>query len=191
MKTMKKMLVLVIMLTIATGYANENNVNVPNKTITFLKFLNVKKGHQYTIKDHQGSILYSETIKRNGTFAKKFDFTDLSDGFYTFEISKDFEIVIKPFKIESQNVLFFEYLEKKVFKPLVRMENNKLLISQLSPAEQPLEVDIYYEGELIFSDELKGHKILKRVYELSKKEKGYYYLNLKSGERKFSKSFEL
>ena len=118
------------MLTIATGYANESCINVPSKATTILKFSNVKKGHQYTIKDSKGSILYRETIKRNGTFSKKFDFTDLDDGFYTFEIIKDFEIVVRPFKILSQEVLFLNDEVTKEFKPLVRLENNTLMVSQ-------------------------------------------------------------
>lgn len=191
MKTMKKMLVLVIMLTIATGYANESCTNVSTKAVTFLKFLNVKKGHQYTIKDDQGSILYTETIKRNGTFLKKFYFTDLDDGLYTFEIMKDFEIIIKPFKIESKTVLFLEDLARKEFKPVVRLENDKLLISQLSFDENPLEVKVYFEEELIYSDQIEGSIVLESTYRLLKNVKGSYSVSLKSGDRYFYENFEL
>nr|WP_321232839.1 hypothetical protein [uncultured Psychroserpens sp.] len=191
MKTMKKMLVLVIMLTIATGYANEINRNVSSKAIAVLKFINAKKGHQYIIKDSQGLILYTETIKRNGSFSKRFNFTDLDDGFYTFEINKGFEIIIKPFQIESQTVSFIENMVTKEFKPVVRLEGDKLMISQLSPDLKSLKIELFYDGKCIHSEELKGSQVLERTYKLSKEVKGDYYVSLKSDDRCFSKTFKL
>lgn len=191
MKTMKTILNVVIMLSIAISYADGSCRSVPNKTTAILKFSNVKKGHQYTIKDSQDAVIYTETIKRNGSFLKKFDFTSLDNGFYTFEISKDIEIIIKPFKIESQRVFFLDGMETMEFKPVVRLETNTLMISQLSLDSKPLKVELFYEGKLIYSDELKGDQVLERTFKLSNEIKGSYYLSLKSGDRCFLESFEI
>ncbi|MFT5242537.1 MAG: hypothetical protein ACJA1H_000973 [Glaciecola sp.] len=191
MKTMKTILTVVMMLTIVTGYANENVIDVPSKAITLFKFSNVKKGHQYTILDNEGTVLYTEMIKRNGTFLKKFDFTALNNGSYVIELERDFEIIVTPFIIQSNSVLFLDSKEKTIFKPVVRLENDRLLISHMSLEEEPLNIELFYEGERIFKDQLVGKQILNQVYKLSDPEKGSYYLRMSSGDRSFIKSFEL
>ncbi|MFD2916888.1 hypothetical protein [Psychroserpens luteus] len=191
MKTMKTLFLVAFMLTIVTGYANENVIDVPSKAITVLKFSNVKKGHQYTIIDNQGVLLYSETIDRNGTFSKKFDFTALKDGSYTVELNKDFEIIVTPFIVQSKSVIFLESKVRTVFKPVVRTKGNQLLISLMSMDVQTLDIELFYNGESIFKDQLKGDQILNQVYKLSSQEKGDYYLHMTSGDRVFNKSFKL
>ena len=39
--------------------------------------------------------------------------------------------------------------------------------------------------------DISGEKVLERVYSLSKTEKGYYHIVITSGERRFSKSYNL
>jgi hypothetical protein len=136
-------------------------------------------------------VLFSEKIDRNGSFAKRFDFTALNDGAYSLELEKDFEIIVTPFIIQANNVVFLEKNEKVIFKPVVRTENNQLLISHMSLEEQPLKIELYYNGERIFKDQLTGHKILNKIYRLSAQEKGSYYLSMSSGGRFFVKNFEL
>ncbi|MFT4780897.1 MAG: hypothetical protein ACJAZK_003074 [Psychroserpens sp.] len=191
MKPIKTILLVVILLTTVIGYANEKVIDVSLKGITILKFSNVKKGHQYKIIDDKGTILFTEKIKRNGTFVKRFDFTALNNGSYILELDKDFEIIITPFIIQSNNVVFLEKNEKVIFKPVVRTENNQLLISHMSLEEQPLKIELYYNGERIFKDQLVGDKILNKIYKLSSQKKGSYYLSMTSGGRSFIKSFEL
>jgi hypothetical protein len=191
MKTIRTLFLVAVMLTIVTSYANEKAIETASKGITLFEFSNVKKGHQYTILDNQGVELFTETIKRNGTFAKRFDFTALNDGSYTIELEKDFEIVVTPFIIQSNNVIFLESKEKIIFKPVVRFENNQLLISQLSLDKQPLEIKLYYNGERIFKDQLIGDKILTQVIKLSTQERGDYHLSMSFGGRTFIKNFEL
>ncbi|WP_047549640.1 hypothetical protein [Psychroserpens sp. Hel_I_66] len=191
MKTIKRLLVVAIMLTMVTGYANENANDVSAKVITVLKFSDVKKGHQYTIIDNEGVVLFKETIERNGSFSKKFDFTALNEGSYTVELEKDFEIIVTPFIIQSKNVVFLDSKVTTVFKPVVRSRDNQLLVSQMSLNEQPLKIELYYNDELILKDELKGKSVLSQVYRLSANEKGDYYVRLESGKRVYKKSFEI
>ena len=88
-------------------------------------------------------------------------------------------------------MLFLNDKVTKAFKPFVRLKKNTLLISQLTLDETPLKVELFYKGELILSDELKGNQILERAYRLSKDVRGDYFLKLKFGDRYFSEAFEL
>ena len=115
----------------------------------------------------------------------------MKTGSYTIELEKDFEIIVTPFIIQSNSVLFLDSKEKTIFKPVVRVEHNQLLISHMSLDSQPLKVELFYNGERVYKGELKGDKILNQVYKLSHEEKGDYYVLMSSGERFFNKSFEL
>ena len=79
----------------------------------------------------------------------------------------------------------------KEFKPVVRVDNDVLMVSQLTLDAKPLKLELVYNGELIFSDELKGAQVLERKYKLSNEEKGTYHISFTSGNRYFSEWFTL
>ena len=173
-----------------TGYANEIT-NDPKSDITTFRFVNAKKGHQILIKNEDGSVIHRETVERNGNYAQHFDLTNLSDGLYTIELDKDFEIVVKPFKMVSKQVIFLNGKQTTEFKPVVRTNENKVMISQLALKAQTLNIELYYQDELIHKDVLKGDSILERVYSLSKERKGNYTLKMTSNNRLFTEQFSI
>ncbi|TXD83837.1 hypothetical protein ESY86_07265 [Subsaximicrobium wynnwilliamsii] len=190
MKTVKQVLAVVFMLTIVTGYANDVK-NEPTSSSATFRFLNVKKGHQVSIKNDEGRVIHRETVKRNGDYAKRFDLSDLEDGNYTIELDKDFEIIIKPFKMVSNEVILLSKLQTSIFKPVVRTKKNHLMISKLALNNESLNIELYYNDELIHKDELKGAKILERIYTLSPSEEGIYVLRMSSGDRTFVERFRI
>ena len=133
MKVFKKVIFIVIfMLATLANYANKNNFyNAKNNNnITFV-FKGTKKGHQLKVKDQNGEVLYSEEIKRKGNITKSFNFNNLKDGSYTLELEKDFEIIVKSIKIERNKVVI-EKAENIIFKPVIRHESDKLMISKIT-----------------------------------------------------------
>jgi hypothetical protein len=173
------------------SYANPTYSLDIHKESTILTFNNVKKGHQLVIKDTNLLILYKEAIQKNGAYSKRFDLTALPNGDYYFELDKDVEIVIIPFKVISNKVTFDKAKETVVYKPTVRLENNHLFVSRLSLDAQPLSIKMYYSSsfgqgtDLIFSEEIENTKIVKRIYELSKQKKGNYTIVFTSDGREF------
>ena len=164
---------------------------------TMLTLNNVKQGQELFIKNDYGIILYKELIEKDGDYAKGFDLTELPDGHYFFELNKDFQIQILPFKVILNEVDFIKAEEKTIFKPVVRSKQNKIFVSKLS-LFNPLEVEIYYEDEnnakgysLIHSETIENEKIVNRIYSLSKKEKGNYKLVFKSEGRVFTEKVTL
>lgn len=188
MKTIKMYFTIAMMFTIVSSYANHID-HIPSTGIITLEFSNVRKGHQLIIKDNQDTVVHRETIERNGDYLKKFDLSALKDGLYVIELEKDFEIIIKPFKIESKQIWYLENGATTIFKPVLRFKSNQLIISQLSLNKLPLNVEIFYEDKLIHSDLLKQESILNRVYRLSKLEKGEYSVRMVSGNRVFIERF--
>ena len=193
MKTIfKKYLVVTFMMLVTSiNYANENTaVKIVDGKKVRIEFETVKKGHTLSIKDKNGTVIYSQEIENSGTYSKVLDLSKLEKGNYTTELEKDFEIVIKPFTVLDGQVSFDE--EKTIFKPVIRTEDNLVLISKLAFDKQPLKIAIYYNDEVIFSETVTDEKnLLKRVYKLSKEEKGDYKVVINSNNRSYIKDFNI
>jgi hypothetical protein len=193
MRTIKrKVFVAIFMLVTIVNFANTNDLNtLLNADKVKVIFNNAKKGNQLTIKDVDGAILHSEEIKKEGTFVKTFNLSELENGNYTLELEKDFKIVVKTIKINNNNVTFIEDAEKLIFKPLVRSKNNKLIIKKNAINAEPLKISIYYNNEIIYSETIKGHKILNRVYILDKELKGDYKVVSYNNGRSYVNNFKI
>ena len=190
--TIKKYLVVIVMMLVTSiNYANKNTaVKIVDGKKVRIEFESVKKGHTLSVKDKNGTVIYSQEIENSGTYSKVLDLSKLEKGNYTTELEKDFEIIIKPFTVLDGQVSFDE--EKTIFKPVIRTENNLVLISKLAFDNQPLKIAIYYNDEVIFSETVKDEKnLLKRVYKLSKEEKGDYKVIINSNNRSYIKDFNI
>lgn len=193
MTTIKKQLILIaIMLGTFIGYAKNDihDSNINSKKVT-VEFRNVKKGHLLSIKDDQGVQIYSETVSENGHLAKILDVTSLEKGNYYVELDKDFEIVIKPFQIKENQVIFDESEEKTIFKPVFRNEENIVMVSKIAFDNEPIQIVIYFNDEIIFSETIKNETILNRIYRLEKEKIGNYKVVFYSNNRSFVKAFKI
>lgn len=56
------------------------------------------------IKDEGGRIIYTETVPKNNSYVKIFDFSTLGDGKYTLEVASGKQRVAKPFEISTNTV---------------------------------------------------------------------------------------
>lgn len=192
-KTMKTIAILALMFGTLTGHATESyfGSDPKIKATTILHFSDVKQGNLLTIKSFNDEIVHREIIDRNGNYTKKFDLSLLDNGDYYIELDKDFEIILRPFSIQENRVIFDMENQKSIYKPVLRTKNNKVLINMLSLDSQSLEIDLYYGDELIYSEELPAEKIIERAYSLSNQHKGSYRAVLKSGNRIYTKSFTI
>ncbi len=193
MKTIKrKVFVAIFMLVTIVNFANNNDLNtLLSADKVKIVFNNAKKGNQLVIKDADGTILHSEEIKKEGTLVKTFNLSELKNGIYTLELEKDFQIVVKTIKVDNNNVTFLEDAEKLIFKPLVRNKENKLMITKIAFDAKPLQISIYYNNEVIYSETIEGDEILNRVYSLDKNLKGDYKVVSYNNGRSYVNTFKL
>lgn len=199
-KEVKKGILMVMMLSAMLSNATrpatfENKVEIKKST---LSIHNVKQGQQLVIKDYYGIVLYKELIEKSGAYSKGFDLTALPNGDYYFELDRDIEIQVIPFKVYMNKVEFLKEKETKFFKPVIRFKENKVLLSRLSFDNKPLEVKIYYDYdngssnyELLHSEKFKDTKIVERVYALDKTKKGNYKVVVKTEGREFTGSITI
>lgn len=193
MKTLKKTtLAVALMLGTLSSYALSNVETAPKAISNSLTNNEVKKGHLVIIKDNNGSNVYSEIMQNDGDFTSQFDFSELQDGLYTLEINKDFEITTSKFVVNSKQVMFLDNSETTVYKPVFRMEDTKVLISQLAlDKESTLEICIFFEGEVIHSEKVSGNAILNRVYNLKENIPGKYKVVMRANGRTYRKTFRI
>ena len=152
----------------------------------------VKKGHQLIVKDQSGDVLHEETITSDNALKSDFDLTGLSDGLYTLEIAKDFEISTKKFVVTNHEVTFLKNSEEKSFKPVFRLNGKRIFISQLAlHPEKELDIEIYFENELISVETVSGNKILNRIYHLKGDVFGTYTVVMRNNNRVYKESFRI
>ena len=187
-----RLLVVVFMLGTLVNYANDKDVNnVIHAKKTKVVFKGAKKGHQLKIKDSNGILLHVENVNIEGNLIKFFDFSKLQDGDYTLELEKDFEIIIKSLEIKDNAVIFNENDKVVIFKPVIRNEKNRVMISQISFDKKPLNVTLYYNNEIIYSETLKEDSIINRVYKLDKEIKGNYSVVVCNYGRTYVNEFKI
>jgi len=190
-KVIKKSILLVIVFTMMQGNVNANNFIPLKKEFkeTALSLNNVKKGQRLLIKDSNGLVLYKEYIKDSGSYYKGFDLTSLPSGDYYFELDKDVEIKIIPFNVSSKTVAFYKEKEASIFKPIVRVKDNKLFISKLSLEKSPLTIKVYQEysvdNRLLHTETIENTKIIERIYTLPKTKEVKYKIVFKTEGREF------
>lgn len=189
--TIRKSLLVALMFGTLTSYATGTTFTERNSIEEKVTLNNVKKGQRWFIKSSKGKVLHEEVIQSNGSFNEDFDFTTLENGYYTLEVNKDFQIEITPFTIVSGEVMFHKKAEETIFKPVIRTDKNKILISKLDFETNALKVVIYYENEIIFKETVKGGDILKRVYALQENKKGDYKVIMKANDRTYINEFSL
>lgn len=189
----KKLVVVALMfgtlITNGNNNAKENNTSKVSSVI--VEFTAAKKGQVLSIRNLEGTSVYSAQIEKNGAFSKTLDLSHLKEGNYTTELEKEFEIIVKSFSI-SKGLVTFEDNVEKVFKPIIRTENNLVLISKIAFNKEPLHVNLYYGDEMIYKETVTDAKsVLNRVYKVSEQEKGAYTVVIKSNNRSFTKNFNL
>ncbi len=194
MKTkMKTILLVALMFGTLIGYAKDanNSKELKAKRTVKVEFKNVKKGQTLTIKNENGVSVYSNQIQIAGNYSKIFDFSALENGVYTAELNKDFEIIIKEFYVKNGFVTFLNNSNKKLFKPVIRTKDNFIYLSKLALNKKEMKVSIYYKGENILTETLKGNDLLKRIYKLSEIKTGDYKVIVNSDNRTYIKNFNI
>jgi hypothetical protein len=194
-KLTKKSLIVLGLFASMLTYANGEIEMIKEKesNVTNISFKKLKQGSMLSVKDMNGIVLYKESVVKAGDYSKGFDLTSLPNGDYFFELDTEFEIMIIPFNVVSNQVAFKKEEKSTIFKPFVRVKGDKVFVSRFSFEESPIEYRIYYKDnyDLVLTEKFKDQKHLKRVYDFSTAQKGNYVFVFKSNGRKFTKTIKI
>lgn len=194
-KLTRKGLIIIAVLVSSLGYAHDLREPVKEKEpkVANLNLDMVKQGSMLFIKDLQGLVLYKEAIVSSGSYSKGFDLTSLPNGDYFFELDTEMEIVVIPFEVKASEVQFKKEDKATIFKPLVRVKDDMVLVSRTSFDGAPLNCKIYYaeNSDLVLSEKFENEQVVKRVYDFSEARKGEYIFVFHSNGRKYVKSVKI
>lgn len=189
MKNLKNVLLIALIVSSIKGVHAGSNTTVDDFITTF-SFTNVQKGYQLYIKDDQQTVVYKETVSKNGDYSKRFDLRSLANGSYSIELERDVKIEIKQFSINNAKITYNSNAQI-LYKPSVRLKNNQLFVSQYSNDTATVEVHIYYDQELIHEDHMTGTHLIGRIYQLAQNKPGSYEVVLTINDRKYYQNFNL
>ena len=190
----KKLIIVAFIISNFISFGNtktdfNNTLSVINNTQLKVVYNDVKKGHTLTLRTEDGEKIYSEAITTDGQLVKVLDLSALENGTYSIELEKDFSIVVNTIKVENNQVTFIENNDSVIFKPVVRTEDNLLLVSKIAFDKKPLLITIYYKDEVIYSETLESKSIINKAYRLQKETKGAYRVVLHNNNRSYIHDF--
>ena len=103
------------------------------------------------------------------------------------------EIVVIPFDVESSEVNFRKEDKSTIFKPMVRVKDDKVFVSRTSFESAPMEFKIYYAAntDVVLSEKFENEPFIERVYDFSNSKKGEYLFVFRSNGRRYVKSVKI
>ncbi|MGI9533177.1 hypothetical protein [Lutimonas sp.] len=196
MKNLAKKSVVAIGLMMSLSiFANEKEVTLKEKenNVTKVRFENVMKGSTLTIIDQYGMVLYNEAIQASGLYSKGFDLTTLPDGDYFFELNSDYKIVVVPFNVKTNVVVFDKESEESIYKPVIRTKDDMVYVSRPAVEKTSLKYKIFYASndELVEAENFDEMEEVKKVYDFSNAERGKYVFVFESKGRVYSKTIKI
>jgi len=181
----KNILVLAVMFGTFTSYATKDL-----KTSSSSNF-KITKGDLISVTDNFGKTIYSGRTNFNGNLKSLYDFTNLKNGFYIIEIEKDFEIISKTIEVKNRVVTYLNNSSKTIFKPIIKFEKAKVIVSKLALQVENIKIEIYYKDELIHLETVNTNSIVNRAYKLDETVKGDYRVIIRANDRAYVENFKL
>ena len=106
-------------------------------------------------------------------------------------MNKAYEILINTIEVKNNLVTYSNDSEVKIYKPVFRTKNDKVIISKLALDTKQMMVELYFGNELIHSETIKGEGVLNRVYKLDKTLKGDYTALIRTNGRVYVENFKI
>ncbi|MCG1034899.1 hypothetical protein [Polaribacter sargassicola] len=177
MKTTKQILLVALMfVALITNAENKDLTNPINKKRVNVEFKSIKEKQTLTVENENGLSIYKRGVDKSNNNSK-----------ILFNINSLKNILSKT---NVDNALLDDD-KNKIFKPVIRTEENLVLISKIAFNKAPLYISLYYKGDLIHSETLKGNSIVNRIYKLSETEKGDYKVVINTDNKVYNKNFTI
>ncbi len=170
------------------AYGNTNLPSEKPSKITKVTFDEVNLGDRLYIKDSYGQTLYSEKIKTDGSYTKRFDLSKLSEDEYYFELDKADALTILPFNVGREIISLKKESKTDIAKPQLEMQKHKVKLTRDVEGAQSLTIKVYYEGrDLAYSEDIDKVGKLVREYDFSTSLPGEYLFYINYEDRVFTK----
>lgn len=87
--------------------------------------------------------------------------------------------------------MVIEKAENIIFKPDIRLESDKLMISKITFDKKPFKIILFFNDKIIYSETIKGGPIVNGIYKLDLNEKGDYEIVIENNGGTYNEIFKL
>ncbi len=165
MKTLLNLtLTLAFMFTAAVGFANEPTLEVVKEGNSKRLVFRLDTQSQKTIiklMDNENNVIYSE-VTSEGTYAKKFDLTELKKGAYFFKMENEQREIVYGISLESSDIKILE--RKENAKPIFRRKGDIVLVNLLNLELRTVTIGIYdSENRKLFEESMSSEQLIQKA----------------------------
>lgn len=182
MKTISKITVLIAFLFVTVaGLANEPKLNlIPGADAKSLVFqLDGQSGKtMIQIVDTQNNVIYSELLKKEGVYSKKFDLKKLETGIYFMNVENSLKVVEYTLDVKDATVEILD--RKESSKPVFRTKGDKLYLNLLNLEQKDVNIKVYDSSyRLVYSETLKDKLLVEKAFNFESAVKDSYTVVVK------------
>lgn len=182
MKTISKISVLVALLLVtATGLANEPKLNlIPGADAKSLVFQLDGQSGKTTIQitDTKNNLIYSEVLKREGVYSKKFDLKKLETGVYFMNVENSLKVVEYTLDVKDTAVEILD--RKESSKPVFRTKGDIVYLNLLNLEQKDVNIKVYDSSyRLVYSETLKDTLLVEKAFNFESAVKDSYTVVVK------------
>jgi hypothetical protein len=145
---------------------------------------------QISIENENGEkVYYKETDADNKDYRKIFDFSNLERGDYTLSVSTNGLTTEREFSVDNKNIAVGK--EKSIIEPYFAFKDGVLKLSYLNFPEERMSLNFYAGNDLVYSKEMGNEFNVVEGFDLSRLEKGAYYVVLSTESESYSYNLDL
>ncbi len=182
MKTIFKLSVVVaFMFVTVAGMANEPKLSlVANEAVKSLVFKLDASSNQTMIRiiDTNDNVIYSENVKGEGAYIKKFDLKNLDSGIYFLEMENSLKIIEFTIDVKDTNLEIMG--RKENAKPVFRTKGDVVFLNLLNLEQKDVFIKVYDSSyRLLYSEVLSDKLLVEKAFNFERAKKDSYTVVVK------------
>jgi len=139
------------------------------------------------VVDQRGKTIHSDLVTKDNLIEKKYDFSKVTEGLYTFITKTDHKKVERTFEVENSGVKVVE--EQKVYYPSFSVEGDYLSVNYLNLNKEDISIVLEDATSRYFKESSSNVFAYGKMINLQKLAPGKYTVSLRSGKTTYGYSF--
>ena len=194
MKTGIKMSTLVaLVLGTTIGWAKEPKLKVEveegSKSLV-VRYDNQSEEANLRFTDFGEHVIFSENLKKNAVYSKKFNLKDLAAGNYFLELEDALKEIIFTIKVDGNTVTIDK--RRELVKPVFRTKGKKVFLNLLNLDGGKVTIKVYDSSDRLVYNELVEKKVtVEKAFNFEKAYEDDYSIVIKDGDTMFYKRINI
>lgn len=177
----------------ALGMANEMDLRIiskkESKTLLF-NYDNASTDAKLRFVDGEGNVIFTESLKDNSEYSRKFNLGSLDAGIYVLEVEDAIKQTAYTIEVEATNVAIKSKSEKT--KPFFRTKDGIVYLNLLNLDLEEVSISVFDGNERIVASEImKNQEIVEKAFNFKNANEGLYIIKVKKGFDTYYENIEI